>query len=281
MFTARHFPEWEKMTVQEVRDYLHQRQSVILPLGVTEQHGYHLPLCTDSLLARELALRVGKRLGMIVAPTINMSFSGGQSPGTINVSPNVMGLLVGDVLRSLVVQGFRNVFMILAHGGSENMRALDNALRLLLRDDPAFSEAMLVLGLTSKFSQIAREAVDDEDWHAGWLETSAVMAVAPELVQMDKLALDAPEVVAAMRAHPDHYQTARKPVDNAFVVPRMAQRDDVVVGVMGDPSKASEERGSRFIEESVQRMCGLFEELEKTRSGEYRDVDWTPEPILL
>ena len=281
MVKTKHFPEWEKMTVREIRSYLEERTSVILPLGVTEQHGYHLPLCTDSLVAAGVALRVGKRTGMLVAPTINMAFSGGQLPGTINVNPNIVGLLIGEVLRSLVAQGFRNVFMLLGHGGSENFRGMDNTLKMLLRDDPAFEKVMLVMAPLGKFAPLWQQSVEDHDWHAGWAETSAVLALAPELVQMDHVQTDEPRLLAEMREHPDNYQYARKPIENEFVVPRMGQRPEIEVGVMGEPSKASAELGERLIADSVEALSQLFTDLEKNRSTKYRKATWTPEPIIL
>ncbi len=264
-----------------LQPYLAERQSVILPLGVTEQHGYHLPTCTDSLNAREISVRAGKRLGMLVAPTINMSYSGGQLPGTINISPNVVGLLVGEVLRSLAAQGFKNIFMLLAHGGSENIRALDNTLNLLLRSDPSFSEVMLVLAPAWKLSPTWTKAFTEQDWHAGWVETSLIMAMAPELVQMENLAMDTAELVAEMCAHPDNYQYSCKPVDNEFTVPCISQRPEVQVGVMGAPREASAAKGQQILDEMVENACALFADLEKSRTREYKKVSWTPEPIII
>ena len=277
---SKYFPEWEKMTVREVREYLKRRQSVIVPTGVIEQHGYHLPLCTDSIVAQRICTRAGRKIGMIVAPTLHMSFSGGQLPGTINLNPNTVGAMLADVLRSLTVQGFRNLFLVLGHGGSENFRAIDNAMKLLLRDDPSFKNVMLVFAPAWRFGSGYMDGFRDHDWHAGWLETSLVMALAPELVQMDKLALDAPESLAVMREHPDSYQYAQKPVDDDLVVPRMAQRPELEVMVMGDPSKASPELGKKLVAESVDQMAETFLRLESTRSDEYHTVEWVPEPII-
>jgi len=278
---AEYFPEWEKMTVREVRAYLEKRRSVILPLGVTEQHGYHLPLGTDSIIARELARRVGLRCSMIVAPTLNMSFSGGQLPGTINLNPNVMALMVADVLRSLAVGGFRNVFLLACHGGSENFRALEDALKLLLRDDPAFGQVMLVLAPIWKFSKGWKDAFADGDWHAGWLETAMMMELAPELVQMENVRTDDAEFVRMMREHPDNYQFAQKPVDSPFVVARMSQRPQMEVGVMGSPEKATPKLGREIVEDAVNRLAETFAELEEKRTDDYREVDWKPGPIIL
>lgn len=278
---AKHFPMMENMTVRDVREYLAGRQSAILPLGVIEQHGYHLPLCTDALIAREIGRRVGESAGVLVAPVMHLSFSGGQLPGTININPNVMGLVVADVLRSLAVQGFRNIFLLLCHGGSENMRSLDNSLKLLLRDDPTFENVMLVLAPIWGFSKGYRDGFAERDWHAGWLETSVMMALAPELVQMDKLELDNPQLVRTMREHPDNYQYARKPVDHECVVPRMAQRPEIEVGVMGDPAKASLELGNKIVENAVTNLAEAFSNLEQNRTTEYKTVEWQPDPLIL
>ena len=279
MSEAKWFPAWEKMTVREIREALAERPSVIVPLGVIEQHGYHLPTCTDILAAHEVCLRVGREIGMLVAPPVNMSFSGGELHGTINVHPNIMGLLVGEVLRSLAAQGVRNLFLVLGHGGSENARSLDNTLKLLLRTDPTFEDVMIAFAPTWKFSPTFLAWFQQKDWHAAAGETSIMLALAPELVQMDRLTLDEESLAEAMREHPDHYQRAEKPIDDDLVVPRMTQRPDVEVGVMGYPEKASAELGQKIVDEMVANMSERFTRLEAER-GEYREVPWTPEPII-
>ncbi|KKM11432.1 hypothetical protein LCGC14_1720950, partial [marine sediment metagenome] len=197
----------------------------------------HLPLKTDALIAAHLGRSIGERTGILVAPTIHQSFSGGGLPGTINISPSVMSLVVSDTLGSLAAQGFRNFYLFLCHGGSENARALDNAVKLLLRTSPAFARAMICLLPVWKFGGTGdaegwARAVRDGDWHAGWLETSMVMALQPELVRMDEMELDPQPLLDLQIAHPDNYQRAEKIVDDEFVVPRMTQRPDIEVGVM-------------------------------------------------
>ena len=70
-----------EMTVKEVREYLEHNQTVILPYGVVEQHGYHLPLSTDTHYAEIPSYELAKRLDCIVAPPLNYCFSGGELPG--------------------------------------------------------------------------------------------------------------------------------------------------------------------------------------------------------
>src|ERR1035441_883385 len=203
----RGFPVMEDLTVLEIRAYLERRHSILVPVGITEQHGYHLPLSTDALIATGLARQAGQRLGMLVAPTFTQCYSGGTLPGTINISPAVMALALGENLASLAVQGFRNFYLFLCHGGSENLRALQDALQMLLRNNPAFADALIALLPVWRLSSPGKgwnAAVADHDWHAGWLETSLVMHLAPDRVRLDQLELDADPRQRHLRETPPH-----------------------------------------------------------------------------
>lgn len=278
------FPVMEHMTVKTVGEYLARKKSIIVPLGVIEQHGYHLPLKTDALIAAGLGRMIGRRTGTLVAPTIYQSFSGGGLSGTINISPAVMSMVVSDTLLSLAGQGFRNFYLFLCHGGSENARALDNALKLLLRLNPAFAEAMIALMPVWKLGSKGTgwdKAMDEGDWHAGWLETSLVMALEPELVRMDEMELDPEPLLKMQIEHPDNYQHAEKIVDDEFVVPRMTQRPDIKVGVMGRPESASPELGREVVEDIVKNASEKIMELESKADGVYKEVAFTPEPLII
>jgi len=277
------FPVMENMTVKMVREYLKKKRSVIIPMGVTEQHGYHLPLSTDTIIARETGRLVGEKTGIMVAPVINTSFSGGGLPGTINVSPAVMSLVVSDTMISLVSQGFRNIYILPAHGGSENTRALDNAVKILLRTNPAFEKVMVTLMPVWKFGLQGKgwkDAIREHDWHAGWLETSLVMAIAPDLVRMGDMEVDTEPLLKLQMEHPDNYQQAERIVDDPAVVARMTQRQDIKVGVMGTPSKASAELGREILENIVRDMTDKILYLEKN-DGIYKKVTFVPEPVIL
>lgn len=278
------FPVMERMTVKLVREYLEKKHSIIVPIGVIEQHGYHLPLKTDAIIAEGIGRLIGERTGILVAPVIYSSFSGGGLPGTINISPAVMSLVVSDTLLSLASQGFRNFYLFLCHGGSENDRALDNALKLLLRTNPAFSKAMIALMPVWKFGSDQtgwNKAIREHDWHAGWLETSLIMALAPDWVRMQDLALDPEPLLSMQIEHPDNYQHAEKIVDDAMVVARQGQRPEIKVGVMGHPESASPELGRRIVEDIVRDAAKKIAELEAKADGVYREVAFTPDPILL
>ena len=278
------FPVMEHMTVKMVREYLEKSTSIIVPLGVIEQHGYHLPLKTDAMMATHLGRMIGERAGILVAPTVIQSFSGGGLPGTINISPAVMSQVVSDTLLSLASQGFRNFYLWLCHGGSENARALDDALKLLLRSNPAFSDALIALLPVWKFGHEEKgwsKALRERDWHAGWLETSMVMALEPDLVRMDEMELDPEPLLKLQIEHPDNYQHAEKIVDDEMVIPRMTQRPDIKVGVMGHPEQASAELGREIVEDVVADAAAKIQAIDARADGIYKEVKFTPEPLLL
>jgi len=278
------FPVMEHMTVKMVREYLARKKSIILPVGGIEQHGYHLPLRTDAVIAERIAWRIGAQTDILVAPAVTTTFSGGGLPGTINISPAVMSLVISDTLLALVSQGFRNIYLFLGHGGSENLRALDDGLKMLLRNNPAFERTMIALLPIWRFGRKEsgwRQAFREKDWHAGWLETSLMLALAPDLVCLEDLELDTPELLRLQREHPDNYQRAEKIVDDEFVVPRITQRPEIRVGVMGEPRKASRELGLEIIADIVETAAAKIVSLEEKADGIYKEIAFVPQPMIV
>lgn len=277
------FPVMEHMTVKQVREYLQRRNSIIIPIGVIEQHGYHLPLLTDALIAAGVAKKIGEKTGTLVAPVMYESFSGGGLPGTINISPATMSMVLSDRLVSLASQGFRNFHLFLCHGGSENARALKDALQILLRCNPTFDDALISLFGIWDFDPSGMgwtKALKDRDWHAGWLETSMVMALRPDLVRMEDLELDEEPLLRMQIEHPDKYQRAEKIVDDKFVIARMRQNPEIKVGVMGYPQSATAELGQRIIDDIVKAASAKISELDSKSDGVYREVAFNPPPLI-
>ena len=104
-------------TFPEVQEYLKTKKTVIIPYGLSEQHGAHLPLDTDVRNAEFISAKLAEKLDCLIAPTLNYTFSGGMLPGTINVKPTTFCNLVGEIIESLHLQGFRNFIIIPGHGG--------------------------------------------------------------------------------------------------------------------------------------------------------------------
>lgn len=254
---------WGEMTVEEIREYIKKRPTVILPVGCTEQHGYHLPTSVDILNAEELAKRVSADMGVAVLPTINYTYSGGELPGTINVSPNVLALYIEEICLSLAAQKVRNIVILLGHGGSENTGELMAFRNMFLRKHRYLDIALAVI--PPFFLLGDNELYKKGDWHAGKTETSLMLYWAPEMVQMDKIQYDYEELLNMMRDDPDAYQEVKKITDSEFVGPLIKQKDEVQVGVMGFPEEASAEIGEKMAIDSVQKIVETIRNIESQR----------------
>ena len=254
----------ENMTVKEVEEAIVKSCPVIVPLGITEQHGYHLPLSTDSYNAYEVAKRVAAKTDVVAAPPLHYSYSGGVLPGTINVDPHVVSLFVGEICKSLYAQGFKVVILLLGHGGTELTGALKEQTKLILRDNPAYKDNILALAAVWDFSPTWLAGFEKHDFHSAEVETSVMLYWAPQLVRDPaEWVRDLEPVATELIDNPNNFFSASKIIDNEFVVPHLNQRPDMKVGVMGDPSKASAELGKKVCNEAVTGLVQLIEKIKQ------------------
>jgi len=164
--------------------------TVIFAVGSNEQHGPHLPTCTDSLIGDALANRVAVKLGKTLqAPTISVGFSDQHMvfPGAISLRPETLKSLIRDYCVSLAKQGFKNIVIIPSHGG--NFNAVKEAAEELSRSLKgakivAYSDLNDLLGTLVEFSSRHGVSAEEAGVHAGESETSMVLALRSDLVDM-------------------------------------------------------------------------------------------------
>ena len=252
------------MTVKEMREALKKCQTVILPIGCVEQHGYHLPLSVDMHNATELARRTAAVTGSFVAPTLHYNYSGGELPGTVNINPHVVAMFVSEICGGFARQGLKNIFIFLGHGGTESVQCIDSAVDMFLRQNPQFRDVAVSVIKFWELCDAFVEAFESKDYHAGYVETSLMMYWRPEEVR-PKVAMDKKWLVEHMREHQDNYQQRTKPVDHPHVIPHISQHPDIEVGVMGYPERASAELGKQVCEEAVSKAAKTIREVETRR----------------
>ncbi len=253
----------ENMTVEDVINALKVTKTVILPVGVVEQHGYHLPLSTDMYNAQMPLKLAGERLRAVVAPMIPYCFSGGELPGTLNINPNIFGLYLSDICSELARTGFSNIVVFLGHYGTENAQALEASLQMLMRRDPRFENIALSLVRCFAFSETATADMamtPEHDFHAGLTETSLMLYWAPELVR-DKIVMDEETVARNMRSDQDWYAESHRPFDDPMVVPKVSQRKEIKIGVMGFPERATREHGKQIADEIINGLVAYVDRL--------------------
>ena len=260
----------EKMTVLDMKRAMEQTKTVIIPVGVVEQHGYHLPLSTDILNAVKPLQIAGDRLNAVVAPSVNYCFSGGELLGTVNVSPNTFGLYISEICSEFIRMGFENVVLLLGHAGTDNRIALQNSLQMLLRRNHEMAEKItLSLVEVWKLSPtwLSGFTLEPEhDFHAGMMETGLALYWAPELVR-DEIVMDDEYIARMMRTDQDWFEKRTKPVDSPFVVETVGQRDEIEVGVMGLPERATKEIGETICKEIVDNLVEFVDRLEEHRKA--------------
>lgn len=256
----------EDMSVRDMHLAMEKTKTVIIPVGVVEQHGYHLPLSTDIHNSVQLTRQAGDRLNAVVAPSVNYCFSGGELLGTVNVSPNTFGLLISDICSEFVRMGFKNIIVLLGHAGTDNKAALKNTLQMILRRDPELAKK-ITLSLVEAWD-LSQTWLDgfamepEHDFHAGLIETSLMMYWKPELVQADQICQDEEYYARMMRTDQDWFEKREKAVDSPFIVERVGQRDEIKVGVMGFPERATREIGEKVCKEMVENLVAYVDLLE-------------------
>ncbi|MBQ2696095.1 MAG: creatininase family protein [Clostridia bacterium] len=259
-----------QMSVRDMEEAIQKTKTVIIPTGVVEQHGYHLPLSTDILNATRPLEIAGDKLNAVVAPVVNYCFSGGDLLGTVNVSPNTFGLYISEICSEFVRMGFENIIVFLGHAGTDNINALRNSLQMLLRRNPEMHEKITIsLVECWKLSPTWLSGFNlepEHDFHAGMMETSLMMYWNPELVG-DEIVMDDEYISRMMRTDQDWFEKREKRIDSPFMIEKVGQRDEIKVGVMGLPHEASRELGEKICNEIVDNLVEYVNVLEANRKG--------------
>jgi creatinine amidohydrolase len=227
----------ENLSWPEASDKIALGWPVVVPIGaISKEHGAHLPLNTDFLLARDLANRIAKDLPVIIAPVITMGYYPAfvRYPGSQHLRPETFQALLTDVFEKLVRDGVRHIAVVNTGVSTEA------PLRIVVRD---FYERTAVRILTADIASLGRssESLMQQKLggHGDEAETSMIMAIAPDAVRMNKAVVDY-----------GHALTARKTV---FYVPTIFDGDAAsgvdysITGVRGDPTLATAEKGQAIL----------------------------------
>lgn len=174
----------------------------VLPLAAVESHGPHLPLGTDGIiidgiLERAAAADAGRGRLALRLPTLWLGASAEHAdrPGTLSVEPESLIAHIVAVAEGLVLAGLRRVVLLNGHGGNVAAAAIA-ALRLRTRFDMlAVNVHWLDFGLPR---DVAAPGPVEMDVHGGWIETSAILHLAPQLVTGDAIAPAPPSSPASM-----------------------------------------------------------------------------------
>jgi creatinine amidohydrolase len=213
----------------------------LIPVGATEQHGPHLPTGTDTIIASALCDAVSANTGAPVLPAIPVACSyghGTELPGTLSLSPELLAAVSRQYVEWAATSGLTRILFVNSHfGNAASLGIATDHLRLFRPD--------LQVGVVdwwSVDSDVARETVvEGDDVHAHRAETSLMLAIAPELVHLDRL------------------ESADDPDRTADLVFRYTAPALSSNGVTGRPSEATVELGQRLLALTVAAISARVE----------------------
>jgi creatinine amidohydrolase/Fe(II)-dependent formamide hydrolase-like protein len=246
---------WEKMTWEEIEEQLKVVDTAILPCGAIEQHGPHLPVDIDYFDATYMAKKVAATCSdpkPFVLPPIpyGVSYHHEEFKGTLSVTNDALSRFIYDIGMNLAKNGIKKLILLNGHG--DNAPTLSYAAQMINRDAQIF--VCVETGETSDID-LYDLIETPNDIHAGEIETSTTLAIRPEVVQMEK-------AVNETLNFGSNYLNYTSDRGVAWYVHTKKISNS---GVMGDPTKATEEKGKKMWEIMIAHMVKFVEEIKRSK----------------
>ena len=231
---------------------------IIQPIGAVEQHGPHLPLVVDAAIATAVVGRALHRLGdeipAYALPTLTYGKSNEHCgfAGTITLSAQTLNSVLAEVASSLYAAGFRKLVFVNAHGGQPQV------LEIVARDlHQQFSDLIVfplfVWGAPHQAIEIVGRQEYEAGIHAGDVETSVMLALLPEQVDMAQ----------AVREYPSTFSTNSLLSLEGKLPVAWTMQDISKSGVVGNATAASAAKGEAILNSLAEGWVRVFEEIHR------------------
>ncbi|MFQ5969367.1 MAG: creatininase family protein [Nitrososphaerales archaeon] len=237
----------------EIRKLIGKGQKrAILPIGTIEQHGSHLPLATDAMIAEEIAKRVSKLLDGFVLPCVFYGVSYEHKPlFNVSIRNETFAALIGDICISLSENGINKIILLNAHYGNDAI--LTSIAQTVMEKVP---KDTLIYSLSYWL------VLDYEMGHADANETSLMLAIRPDLVKM-KNAKRSSINVGNLKSEKKLVLSKLTAIQSSF--PKLTGS-----GVWGDPRKASSKKGQVLLDQISRKLANVIKDIEKVYGAVFK-----------
>jgi creatinine amidohydrolase len=181
--------QWEELTSEDFVKAIHQSQDTcLLPVGILEKHGLHLPLGNDLLNVRYAALHAAQQESAVVFPEYFASqiFEARHQPGTVAYSLHLQLELLQETTDEMARNGCRKIIIVNGHGGNVNLLPLFAQAQLASPHDYVVYVFMAPGHENEPGRPTLKSGKDVVDYHAGEKETSRSLVARPDLVHLDR-----------------------------------------------------------------------------------------------
>ena len=235
-------PFWSEFSQTNFQKAAGNTGVVVMVTGALEAHGTHLPLATDSYLPTYLAEKVAEKTNALVLPTIPFgdSWDFNNFAGTISVDPKILMEFYVSIMKGVFKHRFRYLIVLNGHGG--NVPALKMAAKSATEKGEC---VVIIVNWWRDLAEGVRKIVEETPGgHAAEDETSEVMHVRPDLVDMAK--------------------AVSHRVVSKFDIISGSYRDELLPSAMyGDPRKATPDKGRLIMEQAEEELIELINQLER------------------
>ncbi len=195
---------WEELTADDFRTAIEQSKATcLLPFGILEKHGPHLPLGTDLLDVRYAAVRAAQQEYALVFPEyyFGQIFEAKHEPGTVAYSWHLQLELLQETTDEMARNGCKKIIIVNGHGGNENLLPFFAQTQL----EKPHDYVVYVLPVLGAPPGGPAKRSSGPDMHAGESETSKMLVSRPDLVHMDRTGQESGADQARLRLPEDLY----------------------------------------------------------------------------
>lgn len=246
---------WEYLTYYDIQNINKEKTVVIIPVGSLEVHGPHLPLGTDALSIHRISLDAAEKTGSLVLPPLFYAYvpENRHFCGTITLTGNTFLKVLEEICDEIYRNGFKKILIVNGHGG--NTRPLNLFLREMVAKGKKY-ELYILSKPWILIEDLIEEIAETKIYgHACEIETSYMMYLFPELCKLERVEKEAElgieKIVEKIDAMTDWIGYALE-------------------GYVGDPRKATVEKGRKLYEKWVEGLVNIIEEIKKIKN--YDDI---------